>query len=457
MGISTAHEDYNLERWEKNRIVIKGQDAVKESGVLFLPDDSYGDNTDDARERYRSLLVRALFVPIAQRTRAGLNGSIFRKPAEVELQPNIEYVLEDCDGAGSSLEQFASDVCIDLMTVGRYGILVDYPSAEPGMSKEQVQMLNLRASFVKYPAESILDWRVTKMSGQLKTTFVKLKECVEEEVSLFETRDVIQYRVLRLDESGNYIQEVYNQSGDVIEMLMPRDSNGTFFDTIPFVIIGAEENSFKVDEALLSGIVDINIAHYQVMADKLRNLHIHSGGLLAISSKLSSEDFAEQNPNGIRVGADQGLFLGEGGSASVLQLEASSQSQTEIESLERQAVAVGARLITDSTANETAEAARIRASASASNLSRLVGNASEAIEAALEYCVRFMGGDPDKVIYKLNMEFFEHALSAQDIMAMIQLVDRGDIGKSDMRTRLRKAGWVERSDVEIDEETGGAL
>ena len=45
-------------------------------------------------------------------------------------------------------------------------------------------------------------------------------------------------------------------------------------------------------------------------------------------------------------------------------------------------------------------------------------------------------------------------MTAEEVSAYIMLADRADIAQTDIRARLRKAGWVaaDRTDDDIDEE-----
>ena len=81
-------------------------------------------------------------------------------------------------------------------------------------------------------------------------------------------------------------------------------------------------------------------------------------------------------------------------------------------------VAIGARLFSVVKA-ETAEAARLNASAEASTLDNMVGNVSEGIEAALEDMCRFIGADPEVIEYQLSREFWETNITAQDLQAVL--------------------------------------
>jgi len=82
-----------------------------------------------------------------------------------------------------------------------------------------------------------------------------------------------------------------------------------------------------------------------------------------------------------------------------------------------------------------------------------VQNASEATKQAIEWCAEFMNVQGD-IVYQINEDFYDKSLTAQDVMADIQLYDRGVIGKTDMRLSLRKSGRLERSDDDIDAEVG---
>lgn len=456
MPITSTHPQYadQCERWARNRAACAGQDAVKAARSAFLPDDNATDQSKEARDRYARYLLRATWMPVSGYTKQGLIGMMSRRPAEVELPSQIEYALENADGASLSLEQMAKLALAEVIEVGRLGLLVDYPAAEPGLSAEQVAQMGLSARITIYKTESIDNWKLANIGGVLRLVMVKLCEIAEIEKDEYLLEAEKRYRVLRLKD-GVYTQTLYNDKEEQIgEVLIPRQANGQPWEHIPFQIIGATTNSPEVDQALISGIVDLNTAHYQMSADSAKNLHIHSGGTLVIASSMSNEQWKEANPQGVTVGADQGLFLGDTGSATLLQLDPASAVEEKLRSLETQMVAVGAHLISDTNGLQTAEAARIDASGRASSLSTAVGNVSEGIEAALEDMTLFMGGDPAKVKYQLNQQFYPDNVDAQTIMAMIQLLDRQVVAVQDVRTKLRGGGLIaqNRTDEEIDGE-----
>lgn len=458
MPITSTHPQYadQCARWSINRAACRGQDEVKRATTDFLPDDSAADRSNEARARYARYLLRATWMPVSGYTQQGLIGMVMRRAPEVELPPEIEYATENADGASLSLDQMAKQALAEVIEVGRLGLLVDYPSAEPGLSAEQVAMMGLSARMTIYRAESIDNWRLRNIGGVLRLVMVKLCELAEVEKDDYALEYEKRYRVLKLD-NGVYTQTVYNEKEEQIgEVITPRQSNGAAWDHIPFHIIGATTNSPEVDQALISGIVDLNTSHYQMSADEMKNLHIHSGGTLVLKTEYTLEQWNQMNPNGVTVGADQGLQVGAQGDAKLLQLEAAQAVAAKLVHLEGQMIAVGAHLITDATGMQTAEAARIDASGKASSLSTAVGNVSEGLEAALEDMARFMGGNPEAVKYQLNQQFYPDNLDAQTIMAMIQLLDRQVIAVQDVRSKLRGGGLIaqNRTDEELDAEVG---
>lgn len=461
MPVNSTHPQYdaNVLLWERNRDAVAGQDAIKAKGDRYLPRPNAADVSAENRARYDRYLERALWYAAPERTKNSLIGSVFRKGAEKqELGTAIDYLAEDADGAGVSLEQLSKEVVGELLEVGRIGILTDYPPAETGLSEEEVARRNLRASLLTYPAENIINWRVEKVGGKLVTTLIVLKEEMEVEDDGYSVKTEEVYRVLAL-EKGTYVQRLFKKDGTQVGAdIVPRKANGALWTEIPFVVIGAETNRLEVDKAPLTHLCNHAIAYWQTSADHRENLYMHGQLTLGIASDLSSEEFAKANPNGVMIGAPMGVFLGAGGSFTTASAPESNSLSKALEDLRTEMAELGAQIITKGSNAQTAEAARIDAAAESSVLSNLVGNASEGIEQALEWAAEFMGGDPAKVLFKLNTEFFDESLDPQTRTVMLNELDRGIIAKADYRRLLRKADHIDplRTDEEIDADAEAA-
>lgn len=118
-------------------------------------------------------------------------------------------------------------------------------------------------------------------------------------------------------------------------------------------------------------------------------------------------------------------------------------------------VAIGARIITDRGANETAEGARIRFASENSVLGDIVQNLSMAIEKCLEWCGMFMGTDEESE-FQINREFYDKTVDPQLIMSMVTLMDRQVISDRDIFERLKAGGIIEgdRTLEDVREELG---
>lgn len=453
MPVSTTHPQYNdsLEIWEKTRAATKGGKAVYDGDFLrkFMPEDK------PRQEQYKKC---AYYLNITGRTLDALLGAIFRHEPEADLPALMDYALEDADGSGQSLNQVAKEVCSEVMQTGRYGLLADYPDSPEGLTREEVQRLELRAYMGLYRAESIINWKTTTIGGKSMMSLVVLQESTEVPRDEFDSEMVTQYRVLRLNE-GVYTVQIYDDEGKPVTEEVAPTAGGSVLDHIPFHLIGAANNLPAPDMPPLYPMAELNIAHYQTTADHRENLFVHGQLTLGISSDMSPESFAQANPNGVIVGARGGHFLGANGKFTTATAPESSSLRVALQDLREEMASIGAKLVSKGGQAETAETARINMASEMSVLDTLVGNVSEGIEAALEDMALFQGASPEQVTFSLNDDFFDEGVEPQMIMAGIALVDRGITAKKDLQDFLRSKGYIDynRTNEEIDAEADDSL
>ena len=457
-NVSTIHPQYAavLDTWTDTRSASSGQAVIKRARERYLPDFVPSDE-----ERYAKYLQRAYFMGITGRTKQSMIGMIFRKPPVSTLPPQIEALREDIDGSGQSLEQLAKEAAGNLLDTGRHCFLVDYPRAEPGLSREDESRLALRPTIASYPAESLINWRFEGVKGKQTLTLAVLREVVEKDENDEFSHDYeITYRVLRLTD-GVYTQQVYDEAGQPYEEpYIPRQAGGAPFDHIPLHIAGSENNLPDVDLPPLFEIAALNIAHYQITADHRENLFVHGQLTLGITSDMSWEEFQTANPDGVQVGARRGHYLGPNGGFQTATAPESGSLRVALQDLEMQMVALGARLVQRGGQAETAEAARINASAEASVLDVVTNNLSEAMEAALEDFALFVGAPAANVEYRLNTEFWESGLQPQALAAVIQARQQGLIAPSDALHMIRSGTITlrdDRTDEDIQQDVASSL
>ena len=459
MSVSNKHPNYELYKpsWTKTRDAVRGSVAVKDKRHTYLPvpdaesnDDAMGAQT----VRYRQYLKRALFTNFTGRTKNALVGAAFRKEPKIEVPPGLEYLIDDASGDGLGIEQLAKDELSNLLETGRAFLLVDYPQADSDLSLEDIARLDLKASVIPYTAEQVINWCTDTMAGRKVLTMVVLAEDYRSGDDEFGHDMEVQYRVLRLREDG-YTQQVYREEMPYTDEIYPRRADGSTWDVIPGIFVGSKNNDSTIDDAPLSDIADVNIAHYRNSADYEESCFITGQPTLFITHSLNADEFFEANPEGIKLGSRSGHILGDSGGATLLQPQANQLVMEAMRAKEQAMVAIGARIITDRGSNETAEGARIRFASENSVLGDIVGNLSSALAQCVKWCAQFMG-TPDDVVVEINREFYDKSVDPQLIMSMVTLMDRQIISDQDIFDRLKAAGIIDgtRSLDDVKEELG---
>ena len=470
MPASDTHPDYAPRVWEKVRDCVKGAIAIKKRaggsgngamfslpGTRYLPAPSPEDEDDDNKMRYASYRERANFVNFTGATLEGMIGMVFREDMVVELPESISYLEDSADGGELSLDQLSKSLTSNLLQAGRHGLLVDYPKAEVGLTQAEVAAKGLQASILSYDSENIKNWRTEVINGKKMLVMVVLAEPTKKYTEDgFSYKELMYHRVLRLVE-GKYIQELYDENDVMIvaedgtTQAEVRKADGSAWDMIPFVFVGAVNNDESVDKAPLLDIAEVNIAHYHNSADYEESCFI-VGQPTPVFSGLTQTWVDKVMKNGVKLGSRKGVLLPVGGSGDLLQANENQMPMKGMEHKEAQMVNLGARIIQDSVGTETAEAAKIRFAGQNSKLSNIVGNVEDALMNCFDWISEFMGAKGQESLIELNRKFYDATMDPQLVIAQIQLMDRQVIAKTDLRRNLRNANMIDsdRSDEDID-------
>ena len=453
MPVHSQHHQYSyaLSKWSLVRNCMKGAKAVKEAGEIYLPNPNA--NSSDSLTRYKSYVQRAIFTNVIKPTNDSMVGMAFRKRPRTNIPAQIAYIEDNATGDGVTLQQLAKNTIANLLQTGRYGLLTDYPSVDEGLSDSAVRALQVKANIKPYLPESIINWQTQAIGGVDTLVMVVLKEDYAVYNDEFESKLSTQYRVLALQD-GLYTITVYRED-EIVSVIEPRDATGGRLKYIPFVIAGSYSNDPATDDAPLYDIAEINIGHYRNSADKEEGLFLHGQPMLHLDiGSINSNEWKELNPNGVEVGARRGLITSGGGSATLLQTTANDAVSEEMKEKLKEMVAIGARLVDQGGQAETATAAMIRHAGTNSVLTNVVQNASSAIELSLSWVCAYMG-TTEQPEYAISDDFYDKNLDATQVMASIQLYDRGILAKEDLQENARNSGMIDplRSNEDIDSDT----
>ena len=390
--------------------------------------------------RVNSYWSRGRWFPATGRTYETLGGMVWSKEPESEIQPKLEYLIDNADGAGCGLREVAQKVTAEVIAVARYGILVDMPASPVNKSGERVQLTRAQnesgdfsPKWIQYKAERIIYTRTNGKSNSVDE--IRLTEVHSEQKSEFEWEDKTYIRrLVMLD--GVYHNQLWSDKNEMLTDVFPV-ANGSVLKEIPFQFFGADDNSPEYSKLPLYDLANVNLGHFVLDCDNRDNLHFHGQGMTNVFVENGS-DFEEANPNGLDVGAKGKNQFGAGDRVEILQLDATGAIPSEMLRDEDRMVMSGAQLVTDNSANETLGAKRIDANASMSALKRISYNISDGFKQLFTWTAQFLGEESTS-IYKLNSDFITDDLTPEMINAHMALVQGNILPAITLNETARKA------------------
>ena len=429
------------DQWVKARAVSAGQKAVHAAGELFLPK-----LTDQTAEDYKSYKLRASFFNASFRTISALSGLIFRKPLVVDVSKSIESMLEDVTMSGIDFQIFAQQTAIEILTIGRIGVLVDFPAqSTEGMTQADAEAFKIRPTMQKYQAESIINWKTTRMGNETALSMVVLKEdATLPSENEFQHKTEVRYRVLDLvkriiengvvnkDEGFVYRVRVFRIDNDSKEQqqvgsdLFPLMNNKPL-SYIPFYFIGVDDTTSDVDEPPLIDLVDLNLAHYRTDADYKHALHF------TIPTPCAA-GFQVEDGEKLYVGSSHAWVSSDPAAKSWF-LEFTGQGLSEVrtakDDMKQEMAILGARLLTAEKKDaETAQVAQIHRAGESSILSAIAQTISIGLTKALNTFCEW-AGQPGKWSVSLNRDFLPVGMTPQELTALLAGWQMGAPGLSD--------------------------
>lgn len=461
MPTNSTHLDYdaNLNAWLRARDVFAGEDAVKAAGERYLP--KLDSQTPDEYVAYKA---RASFFNATARTVDGFVGLIFRREPTVKLPERVSGVAgalrvfaEDVDLLGTSLYTFSKNIVSEVLTVGRAGTLVDWEG-----EGEQ------RGYVVRYAAEQILNWRVSRVNGRNLVTLVVLHEVLADEgQDDFEIKEVEQLRVLRLVEARpanngkgaqgparpaeqRYIVEIWRKQQPKDKRKKPEWMKvetriplrlGRPLSMIPFVFHGPRHSLPEVDKLPLADIIAVNLDHYRLNADYKHGLHFTA----LPTAWVSGFDKAAN----LRIGSST-AWVTETPGATAGFLEFTGQGLTTFERAmdrdERLMAILGSRMLEEQKrVGETAEAIELRQSGENSVLMTLALSVSDSVSQVLRWIYWWNSTEEspetvseDLVLLQLNTDFSAKGLSSEELTAIVAAWQAGAISRETMFDVFRR-------------------
>ena len=450
-----------LPKWAMIRDCIAGTFAIKAQRTLYLVMPNSDDQSKQNLARYSARLARAVFYNVTGRTLSGLIGQVFAKEPSADVPPTLQPFLLDVDGAGVTLDQQAKRALGYVLAHGRAGLLVDYPALTDvngqAVPTTRADLLagNVRPTITIYEPWNIVNWRHRQIGSKTLLSLVVILEQYLKEDDGFEPTYEDQYRVLRLNEAGQYEVAIYQKRDDgweEISLVVVRDAKGKPLDMLPFTFIGAENNEPEPDQPPLLDMSTLNVAHYNNSADYEDSLYT-TGQPTYVFSGLT-EHWVKNVLNGsVSVGSASGVMLPPGATAQILQPNPNTMAKEGMEHKERQMKALGAKLVEDKAVQRTATEAGMEEASETSILTSSANNVSAAYTFALGWALTFVGeAQNDSLDYALNTDLQVSRMSSQDRAQLVAEWQAGGMDWEEYRWNMRRGGLVFKDDDVVKEE-----
>jgi hypothetical protein len=432
--------------WTIVRDAVKGQHQIKKKTTAYLPKPNAADTSKENTTRYNDYLQRAVFYGVTGRTLRGFTGHVFAKLPKIDLSPQLEPLRENVDGLGVPLGQQAQKVLARLLMLGRGGLLADFPILTAAATRAQLQNGSVAPTITFFEPEDIINWRIKTVGTKQMLTLLVLHELQEEDNVSFERELVDHWRVLRLDENGNYTVQVISEKTGPGEIMTPKNSSGAPFKEIPFVFLGSENNDPSPDDPPLFDMATLNIAHYRNSADYEESSFL-VGQPTPVVSGLT-KDWATDILGGIiTLGSRAVIPLPVGGKAELLQAGPNSMPKEAMEHKEKQLVALGARIVEARVIQRTATESGQDEEVETSILINTSRNVSLGYGKALVWAGQFVGATGESTV-ELNTDFSMARMSVEERQELIAEWQGEAISFSEMRRGLTIQGTATLTDDE---------
>jgi hypothetical protein len=433
-------------KWTLIQDVLKGEEAVKAKGTLYLPLENVENDQKKYENRYKVYLQKAKFYNATARTLDGFVGQVFNKQASQEFPENVKYLETDPCGSGITLEQLAKAILANLLSFGRCGLWTDFPQTNGSYTVEDVKKKAIRPVILRYSPIDIINWRTKKRGARTILSLVTLRErvLIEDEDS-FTSRYDYRYRILRLNSKDEYTVTLYEpwkadaQPAEVVIF----DHNGQPFDEIPFVFGGIRTNDFAIDEPPLYDMASLNIAHYCNSADYEEACFMV--GQPTVWYTVLDENWIKNTLGGtVRLGSRGGLPLPQGGSAGILQVQSNTMCKEAMDQKEQQMIALGARIVRDSAVAKTATEVTSDKVSEVSVLAAGARNTSALLQKAFEFAQKF-SGTSEKIKFDLSTDFDMTTMTSQMLLAIVTTWQAGLMVSEDVHDIFIRAGFTQKT------------
>lgn len=378
-------DDYNM-----IATLLGGTRAMRAAGETYLPREPRED-----RQNYLSRLNRTVLHPIYERTISTSVSKIFGQALDIQVSEQLNKLIEDCDGSGTSFRAFARTAATSACHYGVAYILVDYPNLNDATPEQQ---LAAYPYLTLIPANTALNVDYQYINGTAELTNFRYAEnhpqygdCVREFVLDPQTRQVSYQLWAQVDG-----KETAVEAGEIMGL-----------DLIPIVAVYTNKTEPFMGKPLLSNLAEMNVTHWQMTSDYLNITHTVQCPMLVVTGYTPTIE-ADGTTKEIVISPNT-VFTSPAADASVSWVEVSGNSvevgRTAIKDLESQMSALGLEIVSPQSTQETATGRLLDAAETHSVLTAIAMDLEYALANTLWYAASYLRLPLDNIQVNINTDY----------------------------------------------------
>ena len=430
MAVNSLHPQITrqvLDDWRLCYDAYQGEGDIKQRGATYLPMPSgYTTHGDDGIAAYAAYKMRAQFPEVMATSVGAMVGIIHGEEIAVEMPSNMEYLFEDVDGEGITLNDFHKNITRNLLVSGRYGVLADAPQGGGN------------PFLAGYRGDTIINWDVgffvLNESEAVRDGFVWAQE--------------EKYRVLQIVD-GVYMATLHKSDGETDAT--PTRLGGGLMNNIPFAVASAKDMGPDMEAPPMIGIARAALSMYQLSADYRLQLYMSGQEtLVAINGEAPSAVGAGvvHQMTGENEQTPDLKYVSPTCAGIAAHLEA-------IQDNREMAIQAGARLFEQSNqSQESGAARRMRFQSETANLKTIAQASCSLLEHSLRNVARLLGQSDatvDAITVTPPKDLLDATITPDDAVALFSLVESGGLSQETYYERIQDGGIASQERTFEDE------
>ncbi len=425
------------EPWQLIQDLLGGTTAMRSAGRKWLPLAE-----GESATVYQARLNRTVLFAALEEAIDGVVSRPFSRNVVIRgtLPDEITALLENFDGSGTPVAEFAARLFRSAVTYGIAHVLVDFPPRDMSVTLSKADTKARRPYATIVSAPNLIGWRLerNRASGELDLQQIRITETATVDDGMFGTKSVDRIRVWNApvgDSLGAWA--VWERAADDWILI---DSGEHTFDGIPLSTLYIDKRGDFVAAPVFERIAWLNLNHWQSTSEQRNILHYARVPFL-FRSGFSEDELNRE----IRIGSQESLGSSNP-DANVQWIEHKGKSidagEVDLEKIENRMTQLAMQpFVLKRTGRVTATEKVIEQSHMESSVQRWIRATEQMLLDVLKNMAAFLNVEiPDDVSVNIFNEFGISVRSTEDARIIDTARIRGDIDHRTWTDEMRRRG-----------------